>query len=93
MNGIFSFVFRMLFGHPSTSLGRTANALEMIFSSIASARTLIIVRRGKPVARLTAVRKSSWRGFPDRSALRASLPESSESAAETVHQLRNGERC
>lgn len=74
------------------SVREARERLSHLLDSVASGQEVVIVRRGKPAARLTAVRKSGWRGFPDRSALRASLPKAVRSAAETVRKLRDNER-
>lgn len=66
--------------------------LSQLLDSVALGREIVIVRQGRPVARLTAVREPGWSGFPDRSALRASLSKSARSAAETVRKLRYSER-
>lgn len=74
------------------SVREAREQLSHLLDSVASGEEIIIVRRGKPAARLTAVPKSDWRGFPDRSALRASLPKAPQSAAEVVRKLRDDER-
>lgn len=74
------------------SVREAREQLAHLLDSIAAGEEVIIVRRGKPAARLTAVRKPRWKGFPDRKALRASVPASAESAAQTVRKLRNNER-
>lgn len=74
------------------SVREARERLSHLLDSVASGREVVIVRRGKPAARLTAVRKSAWRGFPDHSALRKSLPKPKRSAAETVRKLRDAER-
>lgn len=66
--------------------------LSYLLDYVASGREVVIVRRGRAVARLTAVRKSGWPGFPDRSALRASLSKSARGAADSVRKLRDSER-
>ena len=74
------------------SVREARERLSHLLDSVEAGEEVIIVRRGRSAARLTAVRKSKWHGFPDRSALRASLPKSSKSAAETVRKLRDAER-
>lgn len=74
------------------SVREARERLAHLLDTVASGEEVIIVRRGKPAARLTTVRKPRWQGFPDRSALRASLPKSTSSAAQTVRKLRDNER-
>ncbi len=74
------------------SVREARERLAHLLDSVASGEEIIIVRRGKPAARLTAVRKPRWKGFPDRGNLRASMARSAETATETVRKLRNGER-
>ena len=63
--------------------------LSYLLDSVAPGQEIVIVRRGKPAARLIAVRQSGWRGFPDRSALRATLPRA-KSSAEAVSAWMRG---
>jgi prevent-host-death family protein len=74
------------------SVREARERLAHLLDSVASGEEIIIVRRGKPAARLTAVRKPRWQGFPDRSALRASVPKSVKGAAQTVRKLRDSQR-
>ncbi|HKV98033.1 MAG TPA: type II toxin-antitoxin system prevent-host-death family antitoxin [Gammaproteobacteria bacterium] len=74
------------------SVREARERLSHLLDSVALGQEVVIVRRGRAVARLTAVRKSSWPGFPDRSALRASLSKSARGAADSVRKLRDSER-
>ncbi|MDE3179879.1 MAG: type II toxin-antitoxin system prevent-host-death family antitoxin [Acidobacteriota bacterium] len=66
--------------------------LSHLLDSVALGREIVIVRRGRPVACLTAVRESGWSGFPDRGALRASLSKSARGIPDSVRKLRDSER-
>lgn len=75
------------------SVREARERLAHLLDTVASGEEVVIVRRGKPAARLTAVHKSRWKGFPDRGPLRASLPKARKSAADTVRKLRDEERA
>jgi prevent-host-death family protein len=79
-------------GMEKVSVREARERLAHLLDSVASGEEVVIVRRGKPAARLTAVRKPRWQGFPDRSALRASVPKSVQGAAQAVRKLRDSER-
>ena len=74
------------------SVREARERLSHLLDSVALGQDIAIIRRGRPVARLTAVRKSGWPGFPDRSALRGSLSKSARGAADSVRKLRDSER-
>ena len=65
--------------------------LSHLLDAVAAGEEIVIVRHGKPVARLTAPQSETVR-FPDRSGLRASIPPAEETAAEIVRNLRDEER-
>lgn len=65
--------------------------LSALLDAVAEGEEVVILRHGRPVARLTSP-ESGVIQFPDRSGLRASLPASRESAAVTVRSLRDEER-
>jgi len=71
----------------SEARGKIANLLD----AVASGEEIIILRHGKPTARLTPVSPESV-AFPDRSELRTSLPPASESTAIAICALRDDER-
>ncbi|WP_416397395.1 type II toxin-antitoxin system Phd/YefM family antitoxin [Allohahella sp. A8] len=65
--------------------------LPSLLDDVATGEEFIILRHGKPAARLIAAAPESVQ-FPDRSKLRASLPPSQECSAQTVRGLRDEER-
>lgn len=69
----------------------TREKLANLLDAVASGEEIVILRHGKPAARLTSVLPESV-AFPDRSELRASLPPANESAAEAIRALRDDER-
>lgn len=69
----------------------TREKLADLLDAVASGEEIIILRHGKPAARLTSVLPESV-AFPDRSELRASLPPTNESAATAIRALRDDER-
>jgi len=58
---------------------------------VAAGEEIVILRHGKPAARLTAALPETIQ-FPNRSELRASLPVSREGSAQAVQELRDDER-
>ena len=70
----------------------TRERLSSLLDAVAAGEEVVILRRGKPVARLSPPRPETIR-FIDRSELRASLPQSKETAASVVRRLRDEERC
>lgn len=73
------------------NVSKTRGKLANLLDAVASGEEIIILRHGKPAARLTPVLPKSVT-FPDRSKLRASLPPASESAAMAICALRDDER-
>jgi len=73
------------------NVSKTRKKLAKLLDAVASGEEIIIMRHGKPAARLTPVLPESV-AFPDRSKLRASLPPASESGAMAICALRNDER-
>jgi len=69
----------------------TRERLSSLLDAVLDGDEIIIVRNGKPAARLTAPLPETVR-FPDRSALRAALPPCGEPASDTVRNLRDEER-
>ncbi|MEX1198168.1 MAG: type II toxin-antitoxin system prevent-host-death family antitoxin [Pseudohongiellaceae bacterium] len=69
----------------------TREKLSNLLDAVAAGEEVVILRHGRPVARLMAPDVETVR-FPDRSALRASLPARRESAAAAVRSLRDEER-
>lgn len=69
----------------------TRERLSHLLDAVATGEEIIILRHGKPAARLTAVPPEEIR-FPNRSELRASIPPASESSAQAVRELRDDER-
>lgn len=73
------------------NVSKTRKKLAKLLDAVASGEEIIIMRHGKPAARLAPVLPKSVT-FPDRSTLRASLPPASESAAMAICALRDDER-
>jgi len=73
------------------NVGETREKLSNLLDAVAAGEEIVILRHGRPAARLTALQAEPVR-FTDRSGLRASLPASKESAAEAVRKLRDEER-
>lgn len=69
----------------------TREKLADLLDAVAYGEEVIILRHGKPAARLTSVLPESV-AFPDRSDLRSSLPPANESAAMAIRALRDDER-
>ena len=69
----------------------TREKLSALLDAVVAGEEILILRHGRPVARLTGPDAGTIR-FPDRSGLRASLPPGRESAAEAVRHLRDEER-
>ena len=65
----------------------TRTRLAELLDAVEAGEGVTIVRRGSPIARLVP-HDAAGAPFPDRSALRASLPEMRASAADTVRSLR-----
>ena len=69
----------------------TREKLSNLLDAVAAGEEIVILRHGKPAARLTAALPEKIQ-FPNRSELRASLPPSRESSAQAVRELRDDER-
>lgn len=69
----------------------TREKLSSLLDAVLAGEEIVIVRNGKPAARLTAPLPETVQ-FPDRSELRAALPPSSQSSGDTVRTLRDEER-
>ncbi len=66
-------------------------SISQLLDRVQAGEEVIILRRGKPVARLIGP-ENGYASFPDRSELRKSIPPMPQSAAEAVRSLRNDER-
>jgi prevent-host-death family protein len=73
------------------SVRETREKLSNLLDAVAAGEEIIILRHGKPVAKLTSPTAAPIR-FQDRSELRASLPSNSEASAATIRKLRDEER-
>jgi prevent-host-death family protein len=69
----------------------TREKLSQLLDAVAQGEEIVILRHGKPAARLTAPQPEQVR-FLDRSTLRRALPPASESSATVVRHLRNDSR-
>jgi prevent-host-death family protein len=83
--------------HLSAAIMQTINVrdtrerLSSLLDAVAAGEEIVILRRGRPVARLSPPQPETIQ-FIDRSELRACLPKSKETAAEVVRCLRDEER-
>lgn len=75
----------------TTNVRETREKLSHLLDAVAAGEEIVILRRGKPAARLTAIATDAVQ-FPDRTALRGMLPPVRESSAQTVRSLRDEER-
>ena len=69
----------------------TREKLSSLLDAVASGEEIVILRHGKPAARLCAAATGNIR-FPDRSDLRSSLPPMKETSADAVRSLRDEDR-
>ena len=69
----------------------TRERLSNLLDAVSAGEEVVILRHGKPVARLSPPQVDMNR-FLDRSALRDSLPPITESSALAVRKLRDEER-
>ena len=69
----------------------TRERLSNLLDAVSAGEEVIILRHGKPVARLSSPRVD-MNHFLDRSGLRDSLPPMTESAVQAVRNLRDEER-
>lgn len=65
--------------------------ISRLLDEVQAGDEVIIVRRGKPVARLTRVEPLPKEGlrFPDRSSFRAALPRAKVTGVDLVRELRD----
>lgn len=75
----------------SLNVRDTREQLSHLLDAVAAGEEVVIVRRGRAVARLTGPAPNTVQ-FPRRDDLRADLPPMTESAAETVSALRDEAR-
>ena len=75
----------------TVNVRQARESLSKLLDAVEAGEEVVIVRRGRAVARLVPAVEPSVR-FADRSELRAPLPPMTESAAEVVRTLRDGER-
>jgi prevent-host-death family protein len=77
----------------AVSLADAKAHLSELVDRVEAGDTIEITRRGKPVARLTAVARPRKRIDAARlHALTATMPREGESAAELVRSMRDGDR-
>ncbi|QEA40048.1 type II toxin-antitoxin system prevent-host-death family antitoxin [Pistricoccus aurantiacus] len=74
-----------------TSVRETREKLSSLLDAVAAGEEIIILRRGKPAAKLVPATVKEVH-FPDRSQLRRELPPAKETSAELVRTLRDEER-
>lgn len=75
----------------TVNVRETREQLAALLDAVATGEDILIVRNGKPAARLVPPERR-FVGFEDRSALRASLPSAQESSAATLRAMRDEER-
>ena len=65
--------------------------ISHLLDQIKAGEEFIILRRGKPVARITRVEDQEMESlrFPDRSSLRSKLPPMKEDSASLIRDMRN----
>ena len=73
------------------SVREAREKISRLLDAVAGGEEVVILRRGKPVAKLVRVVVHS--PFPDRTAFRAGLPPAKVSTAEVVRALRDEERA
>lgn len=73
------------------SVRETREKLSYLLDAVANGEEVTILRHGKPAARLTAPQVELVR-FPDRAALRRTLPPAKQSSEAVVRELRDDER-
>jgi prevent-host-death family protein len=78
-------------GMQTINVRETREKLSILLDAVAAGEEVVILRHGKPAARLTGALPEKVR-FPDRSELRASLPPSRQGSAHMVRKLRDEER-
>ncbi|MDN5848225.1 MAG: type II toxin-antitoxin system prevent-host-death family antitoxin [Nitrococcus sp.] len=66
-------------------------SIAKLLDLVQTGEEVIILRRGKPVARLIGPERTGI-SFPDRSQLRKNIPPMPQSAADLVRSLRDEER-
>jgi prevent-host-death family protein len=69
----------------------TRRHIGRLLDAVIAGEEIIIVRRGKPVARLTQVEEKDAKPlrFPDRSDFRRKLPPMSQSCASLIREMRD----
>jgi len=65
--------------------------ISRLLDAVEAGEEVVVTRHGKPAARLVAATQP-MKPFPDRSALRASLPPMRSSAVDVVRALRDEDR-
>ncbi|NWO05993.1 MAG: type II toxin-antitoxin system prevent-host-death family antitoxin [Alteromonadaceae bacterium] len=75
----------------TTNVRETREKLSNLLDAVECGEEIVILRHGKPAARLTAPQAQPV-SFPDRSQLRESLPASPETSGQAVRNLRDEER-
>jgi prevent-host-death family protein len=75
----------------SVTIREAREKISKLLDAVAHGEEVVILRRGKPVAKLVRVVEHS--PFPDRTGFRASLPAAKVSTAEVVRALREEERA
>jgi prevent-host-death family protein len=65
--------------------------ISRLLNAVMAGEEVVIVRRGKPVARLIQIdeRETVTRCFPDRSELRRRLPSSKKSSTAMIREMRD----
>ncbi len=76
----------------SVTVQQARKDMSRLLDAVAGGDKVIITRRNKPVASLTAIENSSRQGkihFPDRTAFRRRLPKAETPAAQLLRDIRD----
>lgn len=81
----------MVIAMQTINVRETREKLSHLLDAVATGEEIVILRHGKPAARLTAPQAEQV-CFLDRSTLRHTLPPAKETAESAVRHLRDDER-
>jgi prevent-host-death family protein len=75
--------------HP-VSVREVRKNFSKFLSSVESGETIVITRRGKPIAKFEKIKSTeSISSFPDRRSFRSELPPCTSSAHELIRDIRD----
>jgi prevent-host-death family protein len=81
----------MVIAMTQVSVAEAKAHLSSLLDAVAEGDSVVITRRGKPIAELVP-RRAVRDLLPELEALRSSLPHQTTGAAETIHNLRDTAR-